>query len=57
MAVTAEQLNIILSAKDKQFNDALKRSQRQVDFFAKNLKGNLAKQPHHLTGLAELLRC
>lgn len=43
MAVTAEQLNIILSAKDKQFNDALKRSQKQVEFFAKKSQKQLNK--------------
>jgi len=43
MAVTAEQLNIILSAKDKQFNDALKRSQKQVEFFSKKSQKQLNK--------------
>ncbi len=51
MAVTAEQLNIILSAKDKQFNDALKRSQRQVDFFAKKSQRQLSKTATSFNGL------
>ena len=51
MAVTAEQLNIILSAKDKQFNNALKRSQRQVDFFAKKSQRQLSKTANSFNGL------
>ena len=51
MAVTAEQLNIILSAKDKQFNDALKRSQRQVDFFAKKSQRQLSRTATSFNGL------
>jgi hypothetical protein len=51
MAVTAEQLNIILSAKDKQFNAALKRSQRQVDFFAKKSQRQLSKTATSFNGL------
>ncbi len=43
MAVTAEQLNVILSARDKEFTKAMDRAQRRVESFArksqKELKG------------------
>ena len=31
MAITAQELNIILSARDKQFTRAMDRAQRRVD--------------------------
>lgn len=47
MAVSAEQLNIILSARDKEFAKAMERSQKRVERFAKqsskNLKGTSAQ--------------
>jgi len=43
MAVSAEQLNIILSARDKEFTKAMDRSQRRVEMFAKNSQKGLSK--------------
>ena len=43
MAISAEQLNIILSAKDKEFTRAMDRSQRRVERFAKQSNKNLSK--------------
>ena len=34
MAITAEQLNVILSARDREFTRAMERAQRRVDRFA-----------------------
>lgn len=41
MTVSAEDLNIILSAKDKQFNKAMDRANRKVQRFAHKSKKNL----------------
>ena len=41
MAVTAEQLNIILSARDKEFTKAMDRAQRRVESFAKKSQKEL----------------
>ena len=39
MAITAQELNIILSARDKQFTQAMERNQRRVErFTAKTTK-------------------
>ena len=43
MAVSAEQLNIILSARDKEFTKAMDRSQRRVEMFAKKSQKGLSK--------------
>jgi len=43
MAVSAEQLNIILSARDKEFTKAMARSQRRVEMFAKQSQKGLSK--------------
>ncbi len=43
MAINAEQLNIILSARDKEFTKAMERSQRRVEMFAKKSQSNLSK--------------
>ena len=43
MAITAEQLNIILSAKDKEFTKALDRSQKNVARFAKKSQKDLSR--------------
>lgn len=41
MAISAEQLNIILSAKDKEFTRAMDRSQKRVERFAKQSNKSL----------------
>ena len=43
MAITAESLNIILSARDKEFTKALDKSQKNVAKFAKQSQKNLSK--------------
>lgn len=43
MAINAEQLNIILAARDKEFTKAMERSQRRVEMFAKQSNKNLSK--------------
>ena len=41
MAISAEQLNIILSARDKEFTRAMDRSQRRVERFARQSNKSL----------------
>jgi hypothetical protein len=41
MAISAEQLNVILSARDREFTRAMERSQRQVERFAKQTNQSL----------------
>ena len=43
MAISAEQLNIILTAKDREFARAMERNQRRVERFAKQSQNNLSK--------------
>jgi len=43
MAISAEQLNIILTAKDKQFTRAMERNQRRVERFAGRSQKSLSK--------------
>jgi hypothetical protein len=41
MAISAEQLNVILSARDREFTRAMERSQRRVESFSKRSNQNL----------------
>lgn len=43
MAINAEQLNIILAARDKEFTKAMDRSQKRVERFAKQSQKKLSK--------------
>ena len=43
MAISAEKLNIILSARDKEFAKAMERSQKRVEMFAKRSQKDLSK--------------
>ena len=43
MAISAEQLNVILTAKDREFTRAMERSQRQVARFARKSQQDLSK--------------
>jgi hypothetical protein len=52
MAISAEQLNVILSAKDKEFTRAMDRSQRRVQQFAKQSNKSLSKTSKDFTFLA-----
>lgn len=52
MAINAEQLNIILAARDKEFTKAMDRSQRRVERFAKQSQKNLNKAGQSFNQLA-----
>lgn len=52
MAISAEQLNIILSARDKQFTKAMDRSQKRVERFAKVSNENLGKTSKSFNALS-----
>jgi hypothetical protein len=43
MAINAEQLNIILAARDKEFTQAMERSQKRVERFAQQSQKQLSK--------------
>tara|TARA_R100000278_G_scaffold105303_1_gene81738 strand:+ start:352 stop:1995 length:1644 start_codon:yes stop_codon:yes gene_type:complete len=43
MAITAQELNVILSARDKQFTKAMDRAQRRVERFSKKSQKDLSK--------------
>jgi hypothetical protein len=45
MAINAEQLNIILAAKDAQFVKAMDANARRVERFAQNIKELVWAQP------------
>lgn len=47
MAINAEQLNIILAARDKEFTKAMDRSQKRVERFAKKSQSGLDKTTKH----------
>ena len=51
MAINAEQLNIILAARDKEFTKAMDRSQRRVERFAAQSQKNLTKTSKSFDGL------
>lgn len=52
MAINAEQLNIILAARDKEFTKAMDRSQKRVERFAKQSQKNLSKTTQSFSGLS-----
>ena len=56
MAVSAEQLNIILSARDKEFTKAMTANQRRVERFAKNSQKNLSRVSKSYTHLGQVAR-
>jgi len=45
MAISAETLNIILAARDKEFTKAMDRSQKRVERFAKQSQWSDAHSP------------
>ena len=51
MAINAEQLNIILAARDKEFTKAMDRSQKRVEMFAKKSQRELDKTSKSFGGL------
>ena len=52
MAISAEQLNVILSAKDKEFTRAMERNQRRIERFANQSNKSLGKSSKDFTFLA-----
>lgn len=56
MAVNAEQLNIILSARDKEFSKAMQNSQKRVERFAKQSQKGLSKTGQAFDGLGSTAR-
>lgn len=56
MAINAEQLNIILAARDKEFTQAMERSQRRVERFAKQSQKNLGKTGRAFDALGSAAR-
>lgn len=53
MAINAEQLNIILSARDKEFTKAMDRSQKRVAHFASKSQKNLSKTGKSFNALGD----
>lgn len=51
MAINAEQLNIILAARDKEFTKAMDRANRRVENFARKSQSNLSKTSKAFDGL------
>lgn len=51
MAINAEQLNIILAARDKEFTKAMDRANRRVENFARKSQSNLSKTSRAFNGL------
>ena len=51
MAINAEQLNIILSARDKEFTKAMERNQRRVERFANQSNKSLSKTSKNFSAL------
>lgn len=51
MAINAEQLNIILAARDKEFTKAMDRANRRVENFARKSESNLSKTSKAFDGL------
>ena len=56
MAITAEQLNIILSARDKEFTKAMTANQKRVERFAKTSQKNLSKVSKSYNRLGHVAR-
>lgn len=56
MAITAEQLNIILSARDKEFTKAMTANQKRVERFAKTSQKNLSKVSKSYNQLGQVAR-
>lgn len=56
MAINAEQLNIILAARDKEFTKAMDRSQKRVEMFANKSNKSLSKTSKSLDALGGAAR-
>lgn len=56
MAITAQELNIILSAKDKQFSQAMDRANKRVQRFANKSQKDMKKVGQGFDGLGKAAR-
>ena len=56
MAISAEQLNVILSARDREFTRAMDRAQRRVERFSQQSKRSLMSASGSFTALAGAAR-
>jgi hypothetical protein len=56
MAINAEQLNIILSARDKEFTKAMERSQKRVEQFASKSQKGLSSVGKSFDGLGSIAK-
>lgn len=56
MAISAEQLNVILSARDREFTRAMDRAQRRVDRFAQQSNRSLGRTSQSWAALAAQAR-
>ena len=56
MAISAEQLNVILSARDREFTRAMDRAQRRVERFSKQTNRGLMSASGSFTALAGAAR-
>ncbi len=52
MAISAEQLNVILSARDREFTRAMDRAQRRVERFSQQSNRSLMSARGAFTALA-----
>ena len=56
MAITAQELNVILSARDRQFTKVMDRPQKRAERFANKSKAELSRSAtgfNHLAGAAK----
>lgn len=56
MAISAEQLNVILSARDREFTRAMDRAQRRVQSFSRNSSRSLGRTSQAWSALASSAR-
>ena len=55
MAITAQELNVILSARDKQFTKAMDRAQRRVERFSKKSQKDLSRTTKSFSHLSDMV--
>ena len=56
MAISAQQLNIILSARDKQFTKAMDRANKRVEKFARKSEKNLSKTTRSFNSMTKAVK-
>ena len=55
MAITAQELNVILSARDKQFTKAMDRAQKRVERFSKKSQKDLSRTTKSFSNLSNMV--